>query len=80
MTGITSTLLKGLVNSTITSVGEKARTFHAWMASAFDQVALLFVPTFGDSPTGQVYLITITNKPGIWATQLRRSTILSRDL
>ena len=80
MSGTTSTLPKGLVNKTITSVGEKARTFHAWMISAFDQVALLFVPAIGNSPAGQVYLITITNKPVFWAFPHRRSMIFdSRD-
>lgn len=74
MAGITSTLLTGYVISTFTLVCEKARTFHVWMISAFDEVALRFVPTIGKSPTGQVYLLMNTNKPGFWAIPIRRST------
>lgn len=68
MLGIITTLLKGLVVSTTASVGEKTRTFHAWMISTFDQVTLLFVPTISNSSAGQVYLFAYTNKSGIWVT------------
>lgn len=78
MLGIISSLLKGLGAVASAYVSEKTRAFHVWMISAFDQVVLLLVPTFGNSSTGYLYLFTGTNKPGIWAIQTRRSAKMTQ--